>query len=392
LPRPSLGNLDAIFGTGGVITEVTSTSFDRAEALTLQPYGKIIVAGSTINNANDSFFVSRYNTDGSLDGTFSENGKVMTDLNSVTTKVDSVIVQPDAKIVVVGNTWTDFAAVRYNTDGGLDTSFGTGGKVTLHFMPTSAAIQSDGKIIVIGSNYFPSTGVTSYAIHRLNIDGSLDTLFATGGTVSTIGASGVAIQPDGKIILAGYNFAVVRYNSDGSVDTVFGSGDRVTPDFDSSFNLTSSIVLQPDGKIILAGTSDFALVRYTPDGNLDMSFGEGGKVITPIVGTSYDYGLSIGLQDDGKIIVTGQAVDKINGYIAIARYTADGSIDPSFGVAGRIARPLNPSMYYYSSDFDAFWVTQFPCLLSIQSDGKLIAAGTLFDGYSEGFEIVRFVP
>jgi len=202
----------------------------------------------------------------------------------------SVALQPDGKIVVAGYAGGDFALARYNSDGALDTSFGSGGKVTTDFGGSyhpdgfSVALQPDGKIVVAGY------AGGDFALARYNSDGALDTSFGSGGKVTTdFGGSdagySVALQPDGKIVVAGYaglDFALARYNSDGALDTSFGTGGKVTTDFSGGRDVGYSVALQPDGKIVVAGYAgvDFALARYNSDGALDTSFGSGGKVTT----------------------------------------------------------------------------------------------------------------
>src|SRR5262245_24661714 len=212
---------------------------------------------------------------GALDPTFGTGGKVTTDLQgSSQDDGQAVAVQADGKIVVAGSfQGIDFAVVRYNADGTLDATFGTGGKVITNFGPgftTDAAqdlaIQSDGKIVVVGSST-NSVG-TDFAVARYNADGTLDASFGTGGLVTTNfggtsldAAQGVAIQADGKIVVTGSSnsaspqddFAVVRYNADGSLDTGFGTGGKVTTDFAGSIDDAFAVALQADGKIVAAG-------------------------------------------------------------------------------------------------------------------------------------------
>src|SRR5262245_44683704 len=192
--------------------------------------------------------------------------------------------------------------------GALDTTFGTGGMVTTSFLgPTTdlgvggTAIQADGKIVEAGQSLNSSQSGAGPALARYNTDGSLDTTFGSGGKVAPeytrcVGAStGVAIQSDGKIVNAGFHLqtgacdhmALARYNSDGSLDTSFRSGGMVATDFGGSFDEATGVAIQTDGKIVAAGFAsepgtgrDFALARYNSDGSLDTGFGSGGKVTT----------------------------------------------------------------------------------------------------------------
>jgi uncharacterized delta-60 repeat protein len=237
-----------------------------------------------------------------------------------------------------------FALARYNSDGTLDASFGAGGIVTTDFAASltqafSVALQPDGKIVAAGQTFI--NGSLDFALARYNRDGTLDASFGTGGTVTTDFAGersrqdrafSVAVQPDGKIIAAGqatirsFDFALARYNRDGTLDASFGTGGTVTTSFgNGSFDFARSVALQPNGKIVAAGQVlfiggfDFALARYSRDGTLDASFGTGGTVTTDFAGSD-DGALSVGVQPNGKIVAAGQAI--IGGRIlfGLARY------------------------------------------------------------------------
>ena len=226
--------------------------------------------------------------DGDLDTTFDSDGKVTTAIGSGTDRAFSVAIQSDGKIVVAGlsnnGSNDDFALVRYNTDGTLDTNFDSDGKVTTAIgsgneQALSVAIQSDGKIVAAGRSSNGSND--DFALVRYNTDGTLDTTFDSDGKVTTAIGSGtetaysVAIQSDGKIVAAGFSFngsnndvALVRYNTDGTLDTNFDSDGKVTTDIGSYNDYARSVAIQSDGKIVVAGFSnngsndDFALVRY----------------------------------------------------------------------------------------------------------------------------------
>ncbi|MBD8904893.1 hypothetical protein MBTS_22090, partial [Methylobacterium bullatum] len=286
----------------------------------------------------------------------------------------SVTVQPDGKILVAGygdgTGGTDFALVRYNADGSLDTGFGPDGtgKILTPAAPGTAsdygqsvALQTDGKIVVAG--YGVGAGNRyDFALVRYDADGSLDTTFGTGGKVLTPVGTGlssdqgnsVTLQADGKILVAGYgegsegqDFALLRYNADGSLDTGFGpdgTGKILTPiSAGTASDQGNSVTLQADGKIVVVGSGwgngqDFAAVRYNTDGSLDTGFGPDGtgKILTPVgAGMSNDAGYSVTVQADGKIVVAGYGQGSGTGYdFALVRYNADGTLDTGFGPDG----------------------------------------------------------
>jgi uncharacterized delta-60 repeat protein len=281
--------------------------------------------------------------EGDLDTNFDSDGKVTTAIGGSNHRVRSVAIQSDGKIVAAGNSrngnW-DFALARYNTDGSLDTSFDSGGKVTTDFgggndRAYSVAIQSDGKIVAAG--YSSNGSNNDFALARYNTDGTLDTNFDSGGKVTTDFGGGndyafsVAIQSDGKIVAAGRgsnggdDFALVRYNTDGTLDTNFDSGGKVTTDFGGDDDQAYSVAIQSDGKIVVAGLSytgsnnGFALVRYNTDGTLDTSFDSDGKVTTAIGGTN-DRAYSVAIQSDGKIVAAGYSYSGISQDFALVRY------------------------------------------------------------------------
>ena len=236
----------------------------------------------------------------------------------------------------------DFALVRYNANGTLDTTFGTGGIVTtsvgsINDYADDLGIQPDGKIVVAGYSY-NSSNKCNFALVRYNANGTLDTGFGTGGIVTTSIGSGydyahaLVIQSDGKIVVAGsssngskYNFALVRYNANGTLDTGFGTGGIVTTPIGSGFDSAYALGIDTDGRILAAGYSnngsnyDFALVRYNANGTLDTGFGTGGIVTTPI-GSIDDYAFALGIQSDGGIVVAGRSYNGSNYDFALVRY------------------------------------------------------------------------
>lgn len=395
----SESKLDPAFGNGGKVTTQLATFTSTIFALAVQPDGNVVAVGATVSPR--AFALARYKPDGSLDQSFGTGGRVTTDLTPGSRNLaDSVTIQPDGKILAVGstsdgstNSGGGFALARYNPDGSLDASFGSGGKVVTAITPNnsgldrarSVLLSRDGKIILVGTvDSTTRPGFPDFGIARYNQDGSLDSSFGQGGIVTTDipppsesdfgahndAAFAGALQADGKIIAVGYSaivhYTVARYNLDGSLDASFGHGGIVTSEFASGYNVPRAVVVQPDGKILTAGAavadkSDFFVVRHNADGSLDQSFGQGGTVVTA-VSSGDDFASAMSLQPNGQIIVAGDT--KINGnyQMALVRYNPDGSIDPTLGSCPGIITDFGPG-------------DDFAFAVALQSDGKLIAAG-----------------
>ncbi len=261
------GTLDTSFGAGGLAT----TDFggtENAFALIRQPDGKLVAAGAS----GADFALARYNVDGSLDPTFGAGGEVTTGFREPGV-ARALILQPDGKLVAAGASGTDFALARYNVDGSLDATFGIGGKTTVGISGPGAAFalirQPDGKLVAAVASG------ADFALARYNANATLDSTFGSGGKLATsfggsAGANALILQPDGKLVAAGASgadFALARYNVDGSLDATFGAGGKVTTGFGGTEE-ASALILQPDGKLVAAGFSsaNFALARYQGDG------------------------------------------------------------------------------------------------------------------------------
>ncbi len=392
------GSLDLTFGTGGKVTTPIGTGAE-GHSVAMQSDGKIVVGGMCIIGGNWDFALIRYNSDGSLDNTFGTGGKTTTDFGASGDLGYSVVIQSNGKIVVAGSSVSDFALARYNSDGSLDNTFGTGGKLTTDFggadQGYSVAIQSNGKIVVAGNTNNGGSNI-DFALARYNSDGSLDNTFDTDGKVTTdFGTStdrgySVAIQSDGKIVVVGEryvpnynNFALARYNSDGSLDNTFDTDGKVTTDVSGSGveDLAYSVALQSDGNIVVAGYSysgggwNSALVRYNTNGSLDNTFGTGGIVTTYNGGYHY-IGNSVTIQGDGKIILAG-----VNGYsnydFGLIRYNSNGSLDNSFGTGGIVGTPIGST-------------SDIGYAVALQSDGNIVEAGYTDNGGTNDFAVVRY--
>src|SRR6185295_3344879 len=319
------------------------------------------------------FGLARYNPDGSLDAGFSGDGKQMTRFG-VVDQANGVALQSDGKIIAVGGSGvtrpSDFGLARYNPNGSLDTSFSGDGRQTTPFGPFDdqafgVALQSDGKSVAVGE-----VG-GDFGLARHNPDGSLDASFSGDGRQTTdFGgfdrATGVAVQGDGKIVAAGFaagdDFALARYNPNGTLDTSFSGDGKQTTDF-GGVDFAAGVALQGDGKIVAVGQGtaggDFALARYNPNGSLDASFSGDGRQTTDF--GNCDFAAGVALQGDGKLVAVGQGT--AGGDFALARYNPNGSLDTSFSGDGR-----------QTTDF-VFGATDGARGVALQGDGKIVAVG-----------------
>ena len=357
------GSLDTTLNGSGKVTTAVGTGTCKAQGVALQDDGKIVVVGYSFNAGDQSCFtVLRYNADGILDTSFGDSGKVTTTVAKYTS-AESVAMQSDGKIVVAGNSFidrnnSDFAVVRYNTNGTLDPSFNQTGRATADFgardSGRSVAVDRDGRIFVAGDTSTETKQECALACFKAN--GSLDMSFNGTGKVTTnfggdgnADGQGATVQTDGKIVVAGnatvagvQQFALARYNADGAVDTSFGGTGRVLTAVGISGSNATGVALQKDGKIVVAGYAvnnsgsgyDFVCVRYNTDGSLDQSFGDHGKVTTA-VGDGGGQASSLAVQN-GKIILTGSVYDADNHKFAVVRYNANGELDTRFNAAGSV--------------------------------------------------------
>ncbi|MGN6617003.1 MAG: Calx-beta domain-containing protein [Ilyomonas sp.] len=367
------GSLDDVFGTEGkVLTDFKDYTTSMATCLILEGNGKIIAAGK----ANGDFAIARYNSsNGSLDNSFSDDGRITGFFPIASSNVTCIAVQKDGKVVVAGHRSAgrlDLALNRYNPNGSIDKSFGTGGNVMTglfgSYSNNPVVIQEDGKIIVAGTAYNQNFG---FAFARYNTDGALDSTFGDHGKAignADLAVSSIAIQKDGKIVAVGdeyskSTFVVVRYNNNGSLDELFGDKGKAVTDFKSESN---SVAIQKDGKIVVAGWADdpnlgavFALVRYNIDGSQDETFGRHGKIIGNFWGSSN----VVTIQEDGKIIVAGAEYNRnLDDNFALLRYNKNGSLDKTFGDKGKVTTDFSGGYDIINS-------------IAIQNDGKIIAAG-----------------
>lgn len=356
------GSLDNTFNGNGKLVGTFTQGVTRFYATSIQTDGKVLAAGSTFNGVNNAFVLVRYTINGIPDSTFALNGAQITDINaSASSSANSMSIQPNGKIVLAGEAGNSLAVARYNTDGTLDASFNGSGHTVIDGASGagygSLALQSDGKI-VIGSTDFVAGGEYEFAITRLNKDGMLDTSFNHTGiriTNLSLQANGtsIVIQNDGKILQAGIayysnaqgnfrDFALVRYNTDGSIDNSFGTNGQQISALGPNEYEAYCIALQNDGKIVVAGDNfadaknifSLAVARYKTNGQLDTSFNSQGFLLSPIIGSA----TSIAITNDGKIALGGTTnSDGSNGSqlstgnFAITFLNSDGTQDVTFG-------------------------------------------------------------
>lgn len=337
---------------------------------------------------------------GDLDTTFNSTGYRVT-FTTAAQEFMAVAQQADGLLVAVGydtGAGQDFAVVRYTAAGVPDAGFGSGGKVTTSFgagsdVANAVAIQSDGKIVVAGTATYGAN--TVFAVARyLSPTGTLDPAFGTSGVVTTSitgldAAHAVAIQGDGKIVVAGEanaQFAVARYTTGGVLDTSFSGDGLVTTTIVGANNIAHAVLIQPaDQKIIAVGQADqgssdeFALARYTTTGALDTTFNGTGTVFIDLLGTATnDIGLAAVLQPDGKIVVAGSINTGVLDY-AVARFTSTGARDTTFSADGVV-----------TADFAAG--ADEPHAVAVQITGKIVVAGTTNQGAARKTDLglVRF--
>ena len=364
--------LDPSFGTGGKTTLSFENSM-HATALALQNDGKIVLVGGEWG-----FGVARFKTDGAPDTTFDGDGVAETDL-SLWAAPHAVAIQADGKIVVAGETddaccpSTDVAIVRYNTNGSLDSTFDGDGKLTLSFgTPSRAlgvAIQADGKIVVAGDG----AGMT---LARVTTGGVLDATFGTGGKATLPGgaARAVRVQPDGKLLIAGgmgSAFLAARFTSGGVLDSTFSGDGIATVDFPNPMgggDGANAMALQADGKVVLAGFAgeSAAIARLTASGAPDPTFSGDGQVTTTLGNRVVINAVAIDAL--GRILAVGETFTTSPDF-GVLRYGTDGLLEGKLITDfSDVTDTCPPELGPHCSYDQAYGVV-------VQSDGKFVVAG-----------------
>jgi uncharacterized delta-60 repeat protein len=407
----SAGDLDPTFGDGGkVITSLTAVNPERFNSVAIQADGKIVAAGVSVSrDGGEDFAVARYLPTGAPDPGFGGGtghpGVVLTDRGAAD-EATAVLIQPDQKILVAGvaglnDPFPTATLVRYLPDGSRDQTFGDHGVALGEFalrgdLPVRIALQPDGKILLAFS---ANTGSNSndVALTRYTAAGAPDASFGSNprGTVlvdfgATDSPQGVAVQPDGKIVVAAntqaagslhVQVALARLDPSGNPDPHFGSGGKVLA-ADTHGDLIDSLVLQPDGKIVVGGYEGafgaaFVVDRFNADGTADGGFGAGGRAAGEF-GPGLDVGAALALQPDGKILQAGYSEGPTaDGHlnVALLRYNADGSLDGTFGAGGKALADLTPS-------------NDLGRAVAVQADGGIVVAGEVQS--PNDFAVMRF--
>jgi uncharacterized delta-60 repeat protein len=361
------GPFDLGFGSAGKVQTDFAGNADFAGSVLFQPDGKLVVGGVSRSNSEFDFALARYHPDGSLDTSFGTGGKVQTNFGSLF----ALALQADQKIVAAGFSGANFGLARYNPDGSLDTTFGSGGKVTMPFAMLSEAntvvVQPDGKILAAGFTEIPSilSPQINLAMARYNPDGSLDASFGTGGKVngSAGSAQSLALEPDGKILVgvAGNAGRLFRFNPDGTPDASFGSGGQALV-HGAPANV-SALFVQSDGSILAAAQAPghFGLARFDASGNPDPSFMLDNSFPTELAGETLTP-TRIALAEGGILMGGTMRIPQVAtaGFV-VAHYNLDGSVDTRFGPGGTFSTDLG-------TDTDARTVV-------FASDGKIVVAG-----------------
>lgn len=438
----SAGQPDTSFGNAGLATAQVAGLNTNANAVAIQANGEIVTAGgNNTSTGAQNFAVARFTTAGALDTSFGNGGTVSTAIGKGTSSVASdVAVQPDGKIIAAGTavsgrfTYTySFALARYNSNGTLDGTFGNRGEVTTAFgnsqaqamalYPNSASDPADsGKILVAG---YSSTTAHTLALARYNSNGTLDTSFGNRGTVlaSLAGfwtVNEVALEPNGAVVVAAnvhdaannQEFKLIKYTEKGALDTSFGGTGVVTTQLDTQVlpnghydSESTSLVIQTNGQIVAGGSVRqpltptptggsgsipvLGLARYNADGSLDTSFGNGGTVVDNVSaafnGSTWNAQFLNGLTLDANanLVFGGELASTtvVNGkssttyYGMVGRFTSQGALDSTFGNGGLTFAPQALQNADWSHDLAIY---PSPDAGDPADAGKIVLAGNHF--------------
>jgi uncharacterized delta-60 repeat protein len=408
------GGRDVTFGVDGALRSNFGGTYDWAYATAIQPDGRILAAGVSDARGTYDFALARYTSTRDLDPTFGRGGVVLTDFGHSYDWAYALALQPDGRILVAGvsdvSGSKDFALARFTVNGDLDRSFGRGGLVVERMRSLTTdivhgiVVQPDGGIVVAGVTFEDVVTLRphgDFMVARYLPDGRRDLSFGIGGVTTTDFSDesydepyAVVLQPDGRIVLAGYTntgggpgvlfgadqLALARYMPNGLLDPSFGQGGTVVFDGGSLDERILALALAPDGSLLAGGyvngekRGDLLLARLRPDGGLAIGFGTTGKGFSVNdLGTNSERISSLVLQGDGRIVAGGQTAVANNADFAVFRYDGNGVFDRSFGRGG-------------VASFDFGGREDRVHAVALQPDGKIVAVGQ-----SEAdFALVRF--
>ncbi len=411
----SSGALDGTFGTAGTVLIDIGHAPADVQAIARQPDGKLVVAGNCECGGTTEMVVARRNADGSPDLSFGSGGRLRISPGTGTSRAYGVAVDSSARLIIAGMSlselgFSNFTVVRLNPSGSLDSSFGVGGKVSIpvgnnNNSGYALVLDSSGRILVAGSSLDINTAQVSFAVIRLNSNGSLDGTFGTGGKavvplpVGTFNseANAIAVDAQGRIVLAGMGdgLRVARLLPNGSLDAAFGSGgSAVVPVSQTGLRSARDVALAlaPGGKIVIAGYDNvpgtgpvFLVAKFNEDGTLDSSFGTAGVVrLSAGPGSWASFVHAVAVQPNGRIVIAGETWYMesfiVGGYtwnftpkrIAVMRLNPDGALDGTFGAGGMLIVPVTPGDDVANA-------------LLLDTDGSILVAGD----FSRAFGIVK---
>lgn len=356
------GSLDNSFENNGrLATDFVTSSAEGVNDIAIAQNGKIVAAGYAVVGGERQFALARYNTDGSLDTTFSNDGKLCTSVGS-RGEAMAVAIDSSGRIIAAGEARVgasaQFVVVRYLQDGSLDEDFDGDGKAFAFSnlaYANAVVIDGSGKIIVGGDSYVNGAGY-QFALARFNTDGSLDNTFSQDGRVNTTFPSSsssevtdLAIDQNGKIVAVGWGgfsnserdarFTIARYLSDGSLDSGFDGDGKVITNFASIEEMATGVAIDQDNKIVVGGyahypdsliydDAEFVVARYNTNGSPDATF-SGGRARTYLSTYAVNAG-NLVIDANGKIILAGGIVVGDRWQVALVRFTRNGTLDTSF--------------------------------------------------------------
>ncbi len=420
--QAQLGSLDPTYGDNGIFFTHLQNITPEAYCSALDSQGRLIAGGSVYlaSSAARHSLLVRLLSDGSLDPTFGTGGYVIDTIEGA--RIYGLTIANDGKILACGRAPTntaefssDFVIYRFNEDGSPDNSFSDDGRTFVDFGPlhrnraNSINEQNDGKILVTGNFHYGDEGLADLykiGICRLLPNGDLDATYGSNGLViqdlNLISARSYhsTIDANGKLVVAGWrrpeasdgnnHGVILRLNENGSPDPTFGEDGLAFANIPEADYIFFSLVIGDDGSIYTCGTStdpengewDFIIAKFSPNGDLDTDYANGGFLNLEFTDVSEDEAHDLVLQDDGKLLVIGQVQNNSNDYTweyAALRLNQNGSIDTSFGDNGLSHFMAGPSDSY-------------PVTVELQSDGKALLVGfTSGNSPNNGMAVARII-